>query len=85
MKGVVVMSTLEATVSMLEALPEEALLHIQSYVKFLFYSQPNTNPFPVLTREQLMNDLAVSRSHFEQGLYEDAQAVYDDLVKKYDL
>ena len=62
------MSTLEATVSMLEALPEDAKVLVYQYTKSLFAAdQAQANPFLPLTEEQILSDLAQSRQEIADG------------------
>ncbi len=62
------MSTLEATVSMLEALPEDAKMLVYKYTQSLFAAdQAHTNPFLPLTEEQILSDLAQSRQEIADG------------------
>ena len=67
------MSTLEATVSMLEQLPERDLLKIQAFVRLFF---PETsNPFDPLTEEEIYAQLERSRKHAEERKRKDARQV----------
>lgn len=64
------MSTLDATVSMLEAMPEDARLKVLEFTQQLFTSRKPANPFIPISQEQVMSDLAESRQQIasEQGL-----------------
>lgn len=55
------MSTLEATVSMLEAMPEDARIKVLEFTQQLFTSRKPANPFVPVSQEQVLSDLAESR------------------------
>ena len=77
------MSTLEATVSMMEQLPERDLLKIQAFVRLFF---PDTsNPFSPLTEEEIYAQLESSRKHVEEGKLKDARQVSANVRAKYGL
>lgn len=59
------MSTLEQTVSMLESLPEEDVKAIHD-ITYRFYIRERS-PFKPVTKEQVLNDLAVSREQVANG------------------
>ena len=61
------MSTIEAAVSMLEAMPEDARLLVLAYTKQLFSSRKPESPFIPLTSERVMADLAKSRQEIDYG------------------
>lgn len=61
------MSTLDATVSMLEAMPEEARIKVLEYTRQLFTSRKPANPFVPVSREQLLSDLTESRQQIAAG------------------
>ena len=82
-KGGCVMSTLEATVSMMKQLPERDLLKIQAFVRLFF--PDSSNPFAPLTEEEIYEQLARSRKHAEEGNLKDARQVSSNVRKKYGL
>ena len=55
------MSSMEATMSMLEAMPEEARLKVLEFTKKLFTSERPANPYRELTSAQILGDLEESR------------------------
>ena len=55
------MSTLDATVSMLEAMPEDARIKVMEFTQKLFTSRKPANPFVPVSQEQILSDLAESR------------------------
>lgn len=61
------MSTLEATMSMLETMPEEARIKVFIYTQNLFTSNKPANPFIPLTEERVLSDLSISRKQAENG------------------
>ena len=61
------MSTLEATVSMLESMPEEARIKVFIYTKNLFTSNKPASPFVPLTEEKILSDLSISRQQAANG------------------
>ena len=74
-KGVVIvlntedysMSTLEATVSMLEMLPESELEGIQNYIIKYCEDRKIENPFRPLSEQELMDRLELARRQCENG------------------
>ena len=52
------MSTIDATVSMLEAMPEDAKIKVMEFTQQLFTSRKPANPFVPVSQEQLLCDLA---------------------------
>ena len=61
------MSTLDATVSMLEAMPEDARIKVMQFTQKLFTSRKPANPFVPLSQEQILSDLAGSRQQTSEG------------------
>lgn len=61
------MSTLDATVSMLEAMPEDARIKVMEFTQKLFTSQKPANPFVPAGQEQIFSDLAESRQQISEG------------------
>ena len=61
------MSTLDATVSMLEAMPEDARIKVMEFTQKLFTSQKPANPFVPAGQEQNFSDLAESRQQISEG------------------
>ena len=67
MKGGFPMSTLDATVSMLEAMPEDARIKVMQFTQKLFTSRKPSNPFILVSQEQILSDLAESRQQISDG------------------
>ena len=61
------MSTLDATVSMLEAMPEDARIKVLEFTQQLFTSIKPSNPFVPVSQEQVLSDLAESRHQIAAG------------------
>lgn len=73
------MSTLEATVSMLETMPEEAQERVFSYTKTIWMSMHPSSPFKPVSEEQLLSDLATSRKQIAEGKGLDAKEAVREL------
>ena len=61
------MSTLDATVSMLEAMPDDARIKVMEFTQKLFTSRKPANPFVPVSQEQILSDLAESRQQISAG------------------
>ena len=61
------MDTIEATVSMLETMPEEARLLVYNYTQELFSVQRPANLFTPISTDKLLSDLEESRRQIEAG------------------
>ena len=61
------MSTLDATVSMLEAMPEDARIKVMEFTQRLFTSSKPANPFVPVSQEHILSDLAESRQQISDG------------------
>lgn len=61
------MSTLDATVSMLEAMPEDARIKVMEFTQKLFMSKKPANPFISVNKDQILSDLAESRQQIADG------------------
>ena len=77
------MSSVEATLSMLEAMPEEARLKVLEFTRKLFTSERPANPYTQLTSTQILNDLEESRKQIARGEGLDMENALDDLGKKH--
>jgi hypothetical protein len=79
------MSTLEATISMMEVLPEDDLIQIRNFTTTLYEKRKNNNPFVALTEKKLSSDLETSRAQIEQGKCQDMRTALEQLGIKYGL
>ena len=61
------MSTLEATVSMLEIMPEEARKKVYLFTQELFGAQTPASPYVPVGEKQILSDLAQSREQIARG------------------
>ncbi len=77
------MSTLEATISLLEMMPEESRQMVFEYTQELFSSSKMTNPFVPVSKEQILNDLELSRRQVSQGKVRNMAAALEDLRRRH--
>jgi len=77
------MSTLEQTVSMLEALPEDDVKAIHDII-YRFYIREHS-PFKPVTKQQVLMDLAVSRQQIANGEGEELGEAIREIEMKYGL
>ena len=77
------MSTLEATISMLEALPEYEVKVIHDFTRSIF--SRTLSPHKPLTKAQILHDLEISRAQIEKGEYSDLEDAIDEIEAKYGL
>ena len=77
------MSSIDATVSMLEVMPEEARLKVLEFTKSLFTSKRPANPFVPLTTEQILRDLEISRQQAAQGQTYDMGEALEELRRRH--
>lgn len=77
------MSSVEATLSMLEAMPEEARLKVLEFTRKLFTSERPANPYTQLTSAQILSDLEESRKQIACGDGLNMETALDDLGKKH--
>lgn len=61
------MSTIEAIVSMLETMPEEARILVYKYTQELFSSRRPASPFTPVSTNQVLEDLKESRQQITEG------------------
>ena len=61
------MSSMDATMSMLEAMPEEARLKVLEFTRKLFTSERPANPHTRLSSDQILGDLEESRNQIARG------------------
>ena len=73
------MNTFEAAISMLEIMPEESRQMVFEYTQGLFSSSKSANPFVPVSKEQILNDLELSRQQVSQGKVRNMAAALDDL------
>ena len=76
------MSTLEATVSMLEAMPEEARIKVYQYARSMFSSDRPSNPFTPVPKEKVLADLKASSQEFDNGQGMDAKDAVQEMRRQ---
>ena len=77
------MSTLDATISMLEVMPEEARQLVYKYTKGLFTAYKPANPFGPVSREQVLKDLEISRQQVEDGKVQDMGEALEEMRRRH--
>lgn len=77
------MGTLEATLSMLESMPEEARRMVFEYTQKLFVSRKPASPFVPLTSDQILADLGESRQQSEQGMSQNMKDALCEMGQKH--
>jgi hypothetical protein len=83
------MTTYESTVSMMQNLPEADLLVINEFVKRLSSKEEvrkeRYNPYKHLTREEIVEQLAIARKTAEEGHVMEAHQASANIMEKYGL
>ena len=77
------MSTLDATVSMLEAMPEDARIKVMEFTQRLFTSRKPANPFVPVSQEQILSDLAESHQQISDGKGLDMEDALNSMGKQH--
>lgn len=77
------MSTLDATVSMLETMPEEARLMVFKYTQSLFTSPKPANPFTPKSKDDILEDLSESRKQIAEGKGVDMKQALQEMGAKH--
>ena len=77
------MSTLEATVSMLQAMPEDARRKVFEYTRELFTRPKPGNPFVPLTTDRILSDLEESRAQIEDGQGVEMDKALEEMGKRH--
>ncbi len=76
------MSTIAATVSIMEELPEEARIKVLNYAQDLCETEEPSNPFMSLTKDQILADLDKSRQQIADGQGVSADEAMEKIGKK---
>lgn len=79
------MSTLEATISMLQTLPESELLTIYDLTRRFFIKQNKGTEFETMTEDQFLEKLDMARMHADEGKVMDVDGAISKLRTKYGL
>ena len=77
------MSTLDATVSMLEAMPEDTKIKVIEFTQRLFTSRKPANPFIPVSQGQILSDLAESRQQISDGKGLDMKDALNSMGKQH--
>ena len=77
------MSTLDATVSMLEVMPEDARIKVYEFTQQLFTAGKPANPFTPIGASQVLSDLAKSRQQIAEGKGIDMNEALKEMGKKH--
>ena len=77
------MSTLEAMVSMLQAMPEDARRKVFEYTRELFTRPKPANPFVPLTTDRILSDLEESRAQIEDGQGVEMDKALEEMGKRH--
>ncbi|MDE7178780.1 MAG: hypothetical protein K2O59_13290 [Lachnospiraceae bacterium] len=77
------MSTLEYTISLLEAMPEEKLKEIQNYIQYIIFRDDETMPFRSLSEEEFVEQLTESMKKSDMGATTPADVVSKRMREKY--
>lgn len=77
------MSTLDATVSMLEVMPEDARIKVFEFTQQLFTSRKPANPYVPVSTKQILSDLSESRQQIEKGNGLDMEDALNELGKQH--
>ena len=72
------MSTIEATVSMLECLPEQEQNKVLLFTRDLFKAQ-KVNPFRPLTESEFLDSIDESLEQIDLGMVQDADEAIDEI------
>lgn len=77
------MSTLEYTVSMLEAMPEEKLKEVQNYIQYLSFRDGGNVLTEMLTEDAIVEQLTKSMEKSDLGATTSASVVSQRMREKY--
>lgn len=77
------MSTLEYTISLLEAMPEEKLKEIQNYIQYIIFRDDETMPFKSLSEEEIVKQLTESMKKSDMGATAPADVASKRMREKY--
>ncbi|MCM1026678.1 MAG: hypothetical protein NC432_09590 [Roseburia sp.] len=77
------MSTLEYTVSMLEAIPEEKLKEVQRYIQYIMFRDTENPITELLTEDAIVEQLTASMEKSDMGATIPASIVSQKMKEKY--
>jgi hypothetical protein len=83
-KEVKYMSTLDYTISMLETMPEDKLMEVQNYIRYIiFRDKEDVSPLTPLTEDMLVEQLITSMKKSDMGMVTSADEVSRKMREKY--
>lgn len=77
------MSTIDATISMLKKMPEDAQVKVFEFTQQLFTSRKTANPFAPVSTQQVLSDLSESRQQLAEGKGLDMKDALNELGKQH--
>jgi hypothetical protein len=78
------MSTLDYTISMLKTMPENKLIEIQNYIRYIIYRDTEEIvPFTPLSEDMLVDQLTASIQKSNMGMVTSADDVSRSMRAKY--
>ena len=77
------MSTLEYTVSMLEAMPEEKLKEVQNFIQYIIFRDSGDVPMTLLSEDMIVRQLTESMKRSDNGATTSADTVSQRMREKY--
>lgn len=77
------MSTLEYTVSMLEAMPEEKLREVQSYIQYIMFQDAGKAMIEMFAEDAIVEQLTKSMEKSDMGATVSASEVSKRMREKY--
>lgn len=77
------MSTIDATMSMLEVMPEDARKKVYEFTHELFSARKPANPFTPVSTAQVLSDLEESRQQIAAGEEIDMEQALEEMGKRH--
>ena len=77
------MSTLEYTISMLEAMPEDKLREVQKYIQYLIFKDMGDMPMESFSEDVIVRQLTESMKKSDMGATTPADIVSQRMKEKY--
>ena len=77
------MSTIDATMSMLEVMPEDARKKVYEFTHQLFTAKKPANPFTPVNAAQVLSDLEESRRQIADGNRIDMEQALAEMGKRH--
>ena len=77
------MSTLEYTISMLEAMPEDKLREVQKYIQYLIFRDMSDMTMEALSEDVIVRQLTESMRKSDMGATTSANIVSQRMKEKY--